>query len=97
MRQFNKLDRNGDGRLDREEMRNIIEKTNKQAANQQAGESGEDFYNTLDRNSDNFIDKEEYVAFLEAAAKMAGGTGATWAAADAAALPPSAPWPFRPR
>lgn len=70
---FKRLDTNKDGSLSKEEMRTIIEKTNQNAANQAAGETGNDFFNTLDRNGDGSIDKEEAKAFFSAADGMLGG------------------------
>jgi len=69
---FKNLDKDGDGLLSREEMKAIIEKTNQNAANQQQGESGEDFFNTLDRDSSGSIDKDEVAAFLAATASQLG-------------------------
>ena len=56
-----------------DEMRKVIEQTNKLASNQEAGESGDDFFNTLDRDGDGEVDKEEAKAFFEAALGGAGG------------------------
>ena len=74
---FKNLDKNGDGSLSLEEMKNVIEKVNQQAANQEAGESGEDFFKTIDGNGDGSIDREEAKAFFAAAAKMTDGAGAS--------------------
>ena len=74
---FKNLDKNGDGALSMEEMKNVIEKVNQQASNQAAGETGEDFFKTLDGNGDGSIDREEAKAFFAAAAKMTSeGSGA---------------------
>ena len=70
---FGKLDANNDGKLSREEMREIIDKTNQQASNQQSGETGEDFFKSLDADGDGEVDMEEAKAFFEAATAMVGG------------------------
>jgi len=70
---FDKLDADGDGALSRDEMRSVIEKTNMQAANQGAGESGDDFFNTLDRDGDGSISRKEAEAFFAAANGMLSG------------------------
>jgi len=72
---FKNLDKDGDGTLSRAEMQSIIDQTNKQAANQQAGESGEDFFSSLDKSGDGVIDKEEAAAFFAGVASMMGGAG----------------------
>lgn len=69
---FKNLDKDGDGVLSREEMKAIIEKTNRNAANQAQGESGDDFFNTLDRDSNGSIDKDEVAAFFAATANQLG-------------------------
>ena len=61
---FQNMDKDKDGLLSFEEMRLIIEKTNQQAANQAAGESGEDFFKSLDADGDGSIDMEEAKAFF---------------------------------
>ena len=72
---FKSLDKDKDGLLSREEMQKVIEATNKNAANQQAGESGDDFFKTLDRNGDGTVDKDEATAFFKAAFSQMGGAG----------------------
>ena len=48
-----------------DEMADVIAKTNANAANQQAGETGEDFFASLDRNADGVIDYAEFLHALE--------------------------------
>lgn len=49
--------------------------TNKQSANQQSGESGDDFFASLDKSGDGSIDKEEATAFFKSVAAMMAGGG----------------------
>ena len=64
---FENLDKDGDGKLSKQEMQTVIEKTNQQVANQAEGESGEDIFASLDSDGDGSIDKEEASAFFRGA------------------------------
>lgn len=48
---------------------------NKQAANQQAGETGEDFFRTMDRDGSGSIDQEEAKAFFSSLASASSMMG----------------------
>ena len=72
---FAQFDADKDGQLSLEEMGPVISRTNQNAANQQAGETGEDFFKTLDANGDGYIDKEEAKLFFKKAEEMVGGSG----------------------
>jgi Ca2+-binding EF-hand superfamily protein len=87
-RMFASLDKNGDGKLSREEMQPMIDKTN--AAAKAAGETvPTDFFGSLDKNQDGSVDREEADEFFKnilAGKTPGGGQAKPSAKGDASAM-----------
>merc|ERR1712050_377954 len=75
---FSALDQNKDSQLSREEMKDVLEKTNEHNKAQGVDEDG-DFFASLDADSNGFVDKNEAATFFAA---MIDGLGSKSKSSD---------------